>query len=253
LELHLLLVDSDDARRDDLSGRLRDDGFTVHAAVGLESAMALAEHCLPHVALVDLRFADGTAEVLARQLGRAGNVPFVVVSANNNGEARIRALEQFADDFVTLPYVYAELLARVRRVLRRALICAPIGDERIDLGQGRSLDLRHRTIVRDGRTDHLTPTEARLLELFVRNPDRVLTSDLIIQRVWSDAPVGVNTLWEFIRRLRIKLGDTAPRRHDIRSARGIGYQFSRRDLSASGNGAPARRGSPRSTTEEEAG
>jgi two-component system KDP operon response regulator KdpE len=246
-----LLVDSDDSRRDDLGGRLHDDGFTVHAAVGLESAVEVAEHCWPHLALVDLRFSDGTAELLANQLARAGDVPFVVVSATNDDVARIRALEQFADDYVTFPYVYAELLARVRRVLRRALISTQAGEEQIDLGRGRSLDLRRRTIRRDGRTDHLTPTEARLLELFVRNPDRVLPSELIIQRIWSDAPVGTNTLWEFIRRLRIKLGDTAPGSHDIRSARGIGYQFCRREVTAGGNGISARRTRPQGKAKEE--
>jgi two-component system KDP operon response regulator KdpE len=224
-----LLVDADDARRHDLGARLHDDGFTVHAAVGRASALEVAERDWPHLAVVDLQFPDGTAEQLARQLERGGNVPFVVVSVNHDCAARVQALEQFADDYVTSPYVYAELLARVRRVLRRTLISTEVGDERIELGQGRWLDPRRRTILSEERTDYLTPTEARLLELFVRNPDRVLPSGLIIQRVWSDAPVGVNTLWEFIRRLRIKLGDTAPRPRYIRSVRGIGYQFRRRD------------------------
>src|SRR5689334_16400959 len=125
----LLLVDGDDVHRDSLGERLYDDGFSVASAGSVRTALDVAKREWPHLALVDVRFADGTAEQLARQLLRRGEVPFVVVSTLVEGWAKVRALETFADDYVERPYLYAELLARVHRVLRRtALRAAGNGD-----------------------------------------------------------------------------------------------------------------------------
>ncbi|HEX5417523.1 MAG TPA: response regulator transcription factor [Chloroflexota bacterium] len=227
METHLLLADPDDRQREDLLTRLREDGFFVHGVGDVTAALDAAERQWPHLALIDLQFPDGTGEHLATELLRRGNLPIVVVSGHGAANSRVRALETFAEDFVTRPYLYPELVARIRRILRRTILSAPPEEERLPLGSGRWVDLRRREVYWNEHTTHLTPTEGRLLELFVLNPDRILPNDLILQRVWCDAPVGVNTLWEFVRRLRTKLGDDARDPRLIRSARGIGYLFRR--------------------------
>jgi two-component system response regulator RegX3 len=223
----LLLVDADDSHRNTLSDRLKDDGFAVSAAVGVRSALDAANRGWPHLALVDLRYADGNAEELATRLTRRGEVPFVVLSPLADGPTKIRALERFADDYVARPYLYDELVARVRRVLRRTLLQAEYDGELIDLGQDAQLDLLRREIHRPGSVTRLSPTESRLLEFFVRNAERVLPTDLVLQRVWLDGLADSHTLWEYVRRLRRKLGDRDPSPGRITSIRGLGYQFCR--------------------------
>lgn len=227
MDLRLLLVDPDDAHRQDLLPCLRDDGFVVQGVSGLAGAVEAACRTWPHVVLTDLRYPDGTAEQLVHALSRRGELAFIVVSTDTDVVTRVRALDRFAEDFVARPYDYSELTARIRRVVRRSLVSTRLDTEQIVLGSGCWLDLQRREIHHDGLIARLTPTEGRLLSLFLLNPDRILPIDLILQRVWFDTPVGRNTLWEFIRRLRTKLGDDAVDPHYIVSARGIGYQFRR--------------------------
>ncbi|MGH2460988.1 MAG: winged helix-turn-helix domain-containing protein [Chloroflexota bacterium] len=225
--IHLLLVDGDDTHRHELAARLRRDGFAVAGAAGASDALELARRCWPHLVLADLAFADGSAARLAADLNRHGDVSFVVVSTNADSAVRVDALTCFADDFVLRPYCYDELVARVRRVLQRTLVAGRLGTEPIALGEDRRVDLRLREI-RDGdRVIRLTPTEARLLGLFLVNAGQVLPTDLILQRVWPDAGASANTLWEYVRRLRAKLGDDGRMPRYITSTRGIGYRFAR--------------------------
>jgi DNA-binding response OmpR family regulator len=231
----LLLVDSDEVHRASLGERLQDDGFAVATAVSVRTALAAANRGWPHLAMVDVRFADGTAEDLARRLLRRGEVPFVVVSTAVDGPTKVRALESFADDYVERPYLYAELLARIHRVLRRASLRAGDVDGVIELGGGWSVVSSCRELRRRDRVVSLTPTETRLLEFFWLNAERVLPTPLILQRVWFEAPAGENTLWEYVRRLRRKLGDDGgthlPR---IRNVRGIGYRYCRGEITSEG-------------------
>ena len=175
--------------------------------------------------MVDARFPDGTAEELAARLSRRGELPFVVLSTVSDGPAKVRALERFADDYVARPYLYDELVARVRRVLRRTLPHGEITGDLVDLGRDEQVDLLTREIHRKGSVTRLSPTESRLLGFFVRNAERVLPTELVLQRVWLEAPVESNTLWEYVRRLRRKLGDDESSPTRIITVRGLGYQF----------------------------
>jgi two-component system OmpR family response regulator len=223
----LLLVDSDDAHRNTLGERLQNDGFAIATAESVRSALAAANRGWPHLAMVELRFADGTAEDLARRLLRQGEVPFLVVSTASDGETKARAIEHFADDYVERPYEYAELLARVHRVLRRSLLRLGEGGDGVELGGGWRLDQARRELRWCDRVVSLTPTEARLLEFFSLNAERVLPTELILQRVWFELPAGENLLWEYVRRLRRKLGDNAGSWPRITSVRGVGYRYLR--------------------------
>jgi len=225
--LHLLVVDADDVHRAQLRSRLADEGYSVATASGVTSAIDSCLRHWPHLGLIDASFTDGSAEKLATALARHGNLPLIVVTSSGDTDARAEAIDRFADDYIPRPYGFAELHARVRRVLNRALLASHAPEELIDLGDGRAFDPRRRG-VRDGvGFRRLTPTEARLLEFFVRNPNRVLPVELILQRVWLDAPVGPNVLWEYIRRLRQRLGDDPRKPRYLVSARGLGYQYYR--------------------------
>jgi len=225
METRLLILDGDGGRRGELVGRLRDDGFVVVGVASLASALDAIHHAWPHLVITELRLADGSAEQLASGASRIGDLSFIVVSAVSDVSTRVRALNRFADDYLTYPYCYDELLARIRRVLRRSLLGARTADERIPLGEGRWADLSRRLIGNGDQVHHLTPTEARLLGLFLLNPGQTLPLSLILQRVWFDTPASANTLWEYVRRLRVKLGDDAQAPRYIVCERGIGYSL----------------------------
>jgi DNA-binding response OmpR family regulator len=110
-------------------------------------------------------------------------------------------------------------------VLRRTALHASAAGDLVDLGGGDKLDPLRREIHRLDAVVSLTPTETRLLEFFVLNADRVLPTSLILQRVWSEASAGENTLWEYVRRLRRKLGDGEGKPSRITTVRGLGYRF----------------------------
>jgi DNA-binding response OmpR family regulator len=225
--LHLLVVDADDVHRAQLRSRLADEGYSVATASGVTSAVDACLRRWPHLGIVDASFTDGSAEKLAMALAQHGDLPLIVVTSVGDSAAKAQAIDRFADDYITRPYGFAELHARVRRVLNRALLASSAPEELVDLGDGRMFDPRRRWVRIADDLRRLTPTEARLLEFFVRNPNRVLPVELILQRVWLDAPVGPNVLWEYVRRLRQRLGDDSRKPRYLVSARGIGYQYYR--------------------------
>ncbi|HVC34320.1 MAG TPA: response regulator, partial [Chloroflexota bacterium] len=111
METRLLILDGDGGRRGELVRRLRDDGFVVVGVASLAAALDAVHRAWPHLVIADLRLADGSAEQLASALNRVGDVSFIVVSAVSDVATRVRALNRFADDYVTHPYCYDELLA----------------------------------------------------------------------------------------------------------------------------------------------
>ena len=135
---------------------------------------------------------------------------------------RIRGLETGADDYVVKPYSPAEVLARVRALLRR--VRPALAEERLELG-GIVVDLARRKVVREDRPVHLGPTEFRLLSTLMERPGRVLSRAQLLDLVWGrDVHVEERTVDVHIRRLRKAL-DVVDTRDPIRTVRGAGYAF----------------------------
>ena len=224
----ILVADDDPDLLFTLRAQLRTDGLDVEAAATGELALAAAERTLPHLAILDVLMPGMDGFELARRLKRLGDVPIIMLTALDDEDTVIKGLEQFADDYVTKPFSYRMLHARVRRVLERAWAGGEPPPPTVVLADGVEVDFTRRRIARPGHpSERLTPTEARLLHLLSNNAGRILPNALILDRVWPDGGGSVQTLWEYVRRLRHKLGDDPEAPRYLQSERGIGYRFNR--------------------------
>jgi two-component system, OmpR family, response regulator MprA len=186
-------------------------------ATELEEALPGATIVRGATAAAALLVVEGDLEAV-RRLRAAGDPVPVLVLSPEGVDARIDALDAGADDCLAQPFEHAELVARVRALLRRTEL-----DESRLLRAGEiELDLRRREARRDGRLLDLTTLELRLLELLARNRDQVLTRSLIADRIWEDSVPSSNSLEVCVASLRRKLEeDGAPRL--LHTERGIGY------------------------------
>jgi two-component system response regulator MprA len=221
MEGRLLVVEDDPQVRGMLVRALTYEGFEVEAAEDLATAAAALRARPPDLVLLDLLLPDEDGLELCRRARAEGDVvPILVVTARDEIEDRVEGLDAGADDYMVKPFSTAELVARVRSLLRRARGGPPGGPLRFaDL----SLDCESREVVRAGREVELTRREFELLEQFLRQPERVLTRDELLAEAWGvSANVETNAIDVYVGYLRRKLEeDGGPRL--IWTVRGVGY------------------------------
>jgi two-component system KDP operon response regulator KdpE len=198
---------------------LRDAGFEVTATANAEEALDEAAVKPPDAAIIDLVLPDGDGVEVCRRLREWSEMPILVLSALGEEQQKVRALEAGADDYVTKPFSPAELVARLRAVLRRA----PGGTEapRIE-ADGLLVDLAAHEVILDGERVHLTPTEFDLLRALVMNRGRLMTHRALLSEVWGPSYADdTQVLRVHVANLRRKLGE----KRYIRTDPGIGYRF----------------------------
>ncbi len=224
----VLVVDDDPDVLTSLGIHLQADGYQVMKAAGGREALEALKGAVPALAIVDLMMPGMDGFEASRQIKRRLDVPIVILTAVNTEEAKVKAIELYADDYVTKPFSYAELSARIGRILKRAWPTGPpVSTEVVDVDL--TIDFAGQVVYVGGETRKLSPTEARLLHVLHANAGRILPNELILDRVWPDAEGEMSYLWEYIRRLREKLGDNPAIPRYIASERGIGYRFLRPD------------------------
>jgi two-component system response regulator MprA len=221
--MKILVVDDERAVRESLRRALELEGYRVELAEDGEQALErVAGVAAPDAVILDVLMPgiDGL-EVCRRLRAESNAVPVLMLTARAEVDSRVAGLDAGADDYLPKPFALAELLARLRALLRRA----GNGDEASDVLRfsDLELDLGTREVRRGDVTIDLTRTEFALLELFLRNPRQVLTRSIIFERVWGyDFGPTSNSLDVYIGYLRRKTeeGD-APRL--IHTVRGVGY------------------------------
>ncbi len=204
---------------------LRDAGFDVVQAATAEEALDQAALRPPAAAIIDLVLPDGDGIEVTRSLREWTQMPILVLSAVGEEDAKVRALEAGADDYVTKPFGARELVARLQAALRRA---APDEAEPVLRADGLELDLAAHTVRIDGAEVHLTPIEFNLLRVLARNRGRLMTHRSLLIEVWGPEYANdVQVLRVHIANLRRKIerGDGAPPRY-IKTDPGVGYRFS---------------------------
>jgi DNA-binding response OmpR family regulator len=222
----VLITDDDPDLLFTLRAQLQADGYEVLAASNGPAALALAEQQRPQLAILDVVMPVMDGFEVARRLKQLGDVPIILLTALDNEDHIVRGLELYAEDYVTKPFSYRELRARVKRVLERTWPSAVLEAGVLSLGDGVQVDFARRQVIRPGQpAERLSPTEARLLHCLARNPDRLLPNALLLDRAWPDGGGSPQALWEYIRRLRQKLGDDPEAPRYIESERGVGYRF----------------------------
>lgn len=224
----ILLVDDDPTLAGVLARRLSREGYEVSLADSGPAALQALEQRWPALLLVDLMMPGMDGFELCRRVKRIADLPIIVLSAIAAAEAKVSALELYAEDYVTKPFDPDELVARIQRVLRRS---APSASQLV-IGSGDvEIDLPRRQVRTRAGSQQLTPTEARLLGVLIGSGDRVVTTDDILQRVWSESDgADASYVWVTVRRLRRKLEADPDNPRYLITERGIGYRFATRAL-----------------------
>ena len=222
--MSILVVDDERAVRESLQRALELEGYHVELAADGESALAvIAERAQsPDALILDVLMPGIDGLEVCRRLRGAGNsVPVLMLTARAEVDSRVAGLDAGADDYLPKPFALAELLARLRALLRRA--GSEDGGADVLRFSDLQLDLGTREVRRGDAAIDLTRTEFALLELFLRNPRQVLTRSIIFERVWGyDFGPTSNSLDVYIGYLRRKTEDGGGSRL-IHTVRGVGY------------------------------
>ena len=228
----ILLVEDEENYRVPLAFSLRRDGFDVVQAADGVAAVEAFEAAGPSgggaidLVLLDLMLPRLSGIEVCRRIRRTSTVPVIMLTARDSEADTVVGLRIGADDYVTKPYSYRELLARVNAVLRRshgeeqepAEPVLEVGRVRMDVG-------RHEVAV-DGEAVAMPPREFELLELFMRNPGRALARGEIIDRVWGADYVGdTKTLDVHVKRIRAKIEVEPGEPKLLITVRGVGYKL----------------------------
>lgn len=219
--MNVLVVDDEPAVRESLRRALELEGYTVELAEDGETALEKLEGAAdPDAVILDILMPGIDGLEVCRRIRASGNdVPVLMLTARTEVDSRVAGLDAGADDYLSKPFALAELLARLRALLRRA--GSDPGDRLrfADL----ELDPGTREVMRGDDLIELTRTEFSLLELFLRNPRQVLTRSIIFERVWGfDFGPTSNSLDVYIGYLRRKT-EVGGRPRLIHTVRGVGY------------------------------
>jgi DNA-binding response OmpR family regulator len=197
----------------------------IEAESGRQAIERMQEHTFELI-ILDLMMDDGNGFEVLQYLRKTSSKTLVIaLSARRKVQDKVDTLGLGADDYITKPFSPIELLARIQAQLRRHRPPAPQQSEVIRLNK-LVLDVNNLVLDNDGQRHILTPFECELLQLFMKNPDRVLTKRDIYQHVWKHEHYDDNNLSVFINRLRAMLENTADSPRHIHTVRGVGYRFS---------------------------
>lgn len=222
----VLVVEDEESFIDALSVGLEREGFDVAIARDGQEALTTFSQGSFDVILLDLMLPKISGLDVCRTIRQSSDVPIIIVSAKGEEVDTVLMLEIGADDYVTKPYRLRELVARVRAVLRRrAATPFEAPSEELEIGPLRlAIDARRCFV--NGVEIKLRKKEFALLTLLMENPGRVLTRDVLIDRVWGSDYVGdTKTLDVHIKRLRALIEESPKHPRYITTVRGVGYRF----------------------------
>ena len=219
--MHALIIEDDAAIAGFIARGLREAGFAVDVASnghdGLEAAIAGQ----PDVAIVDLMLPGRDGLSVIDELRRRGrSTPVLILSAKRSVDDRVQGLQAGGDDYLTKPFAFAELLARVQALVRRASRAPePTSLTVADL----SIDLLSRKVIRAGQNVELRPREFALLEYLMRNAGKVISKTMILSHVWEYSfDPQTNIVDVLVSRLRDKI-DRPFEKKLLQTVRGVGY------------------------------
>jgi DNA-binding response OmpR family regulator len=226
----IYLVDDNQDLQDTISENLADDGYDVTQILNAESLFANLESAEPDTILLDLMLPDANGLNLIERIRTYTNAPIIVISGKGKMVDKVVGLEVGADDYIGKPFEMRELLARVKAHVRRH---KSHGKQKKDeatpyirFGQWTLDQEKMQIFDEDGQSGGLTAKEYRLLESFIKSPDRVLSREQLLDKSRDDsAEVFDRTIDIQITRIRKKIGDDASNPQIIKTVRGMGYMF----------------------------
>lgn len=222
----ILVVDDDVDVTRVVQFTLEEEGFDVSTAHTAREALTdIARHGLPHLAVVDIRMPGMDGVELCRQVQKYSDLPVILLTAVDEEEAVVHAIEEVAEDYVTKPFSPKVLAARVKRVMRRMgdfafrLESLTVIDDRL------AIDFAKKQALIDDRKVKLTPTETKLLHILIRSARRPVRTDYLLRRLWPLEEVFEDTLRVHVHRLRGKIEPEKSSPRYLLTQRGIGYSF----------------------------
>lgn len=222
----ILVIDDDRVILRLVKERLEYAGYEVVTATSGQPALDLiAQRGLPHLAIVDINMPGMNGFEFCKAVQQFSDLPVIMLTAVDEEETIIRGIEHFAEDYITKPFSLRELVARVERVLRRIGDFAYALDPVIQVDVRLSIDFAHQTVLIEGQTLPLTPTETKLLYILMRNAGRIVTTDFLLRRLWPLDDVFEDTLRVHIYRLRQKIEANPAKPIYVVTERGQGYSF----------------------------
>ena len=220
----VLVVEDEESYSEALAYMLRKEGYDVAIATTGPDALSEFDRNGADIVLLDLMLPGLPGTEVCRRIRQVSNVPVIMVSAKDSEVDKVVGLELGADDYVTKPYSPRELVARIRAVLRRGQEVEPASST-LEAGPVR-MDVERHVVTVNGEETRLPLKEFELLEMFLRNPGRVLTRGQLIDRVWGTDYVGdTKTLDVHVKRLRAKIEPDPSAPTYLVTVRGLGYKL----------------------------
>ena len=224
----ILLIEDENSIAEPLADALEREGFDVVRAATAADGREEFRKRSPDLVLLDIMLPDGDGRDVLRDIRSTSRTPVVMLTARGEEMDRVLGLELGADDYVTKPFSAAELVARLRAVLRRTE-AAPTAQQLLEVGDVR-VDLDRRQVRRGDDEIDLTVKEFDLLRLLVENAGRLVKRETLMSEVWDPNWWGsTKTLDVHVSALRKKLGDDPSSPRYIHTIRGVGFRFAAAD------------------------
>ncbi|SHI76216.1 response regulator [Propionispora hippei] len=222
-KLRVLVIDDEPQIQKLLRVSLQVQGYLFEGVLTGKDGVARAASLKPDIMIVDLGLPDMDGKEVVLQVREWSQVPIIVLTARDQEQEKIEALDAGADDYVTKPFSMGELMARMRVCLRRM---AQVEDEPVLTCGGLAVDLLQRTVTVDGREVKLTPTEYEIIKIMAQHAGRVLTHKQLLKAVWgNDYNNDTHYIRVYIGQLRRKIeADSAQPRYIITES-GVGYRL----------------------------
>jgi two-component system KDP operon response regulator KdpE len=222
----VLLIEDEPQMRRFLRITLQGSGYRLTEAVAGEEGLTQAATRNPDVVLLDLGLPDIDGLEVTRRLREWTQIPIIVLSAREQEEDKIKALDAGADDYLTKPFGAGELLARIRVALRHSALQQTGSEESVFVLDDLKVDLVKRQVFLDEKEVHLTPIEYRLLTTLIRYAGKVITHNQLMKEVWGPAYVNQSHyLRIYMAQLRHKLEADPARPRFFINEPGVGYRL----------------------------
>ncbi len=223
----ILLIEDEPQMRRFLRITLQGHGYRLFEATAGEEGLIQAATRNPDVILLDLGLPDIDGLEVTRRLREWSQIPIIVLSAREQEDDKIKALDAGADDYLTKPFGAGELLARIRVALRRQMAMQyNDSDEPVFALDNLKVDLAKRQVFLDDKEVHLTPIEYRLLSVLIKHAGKVITHSQLLKEVWGAAYVNqTHYLRIYMAQLRHKLEADPARPRFFINEPGIGYRL----------------------------
>ena len=228
MENRILILEDDVSLIDGLKYSLKKNGFEVEFVRSIQEALAcITEIDKYDMLILDVTLPDGSGfEVCEKVRGYGNKIPIIFLTASDEEVSIIRGLDCGGDDYITKPFKLGELCSRIRALLRRAGLSNQEPGITIECGDIK-IDLLGSRVLLKGKLLELTVAEYRLICLLVKNANRIITRELILDELWDSTGdyIDNNTLSVYVRRLREKIEADPSHPEHLLTVRGFGYQW----------------------------